>query len=111
MHMLYTLVRYLGVEYGSLGNVFNTLLMFTVCVCVCAWVCTRARVCVHAFTGELQYEFTLHLNVSILVIEGVIVCICGIQVKICNYKSVCESLELLGLTVGSWELYYVHSCM
>jgi len=33
-------------------------------------------VCVYSFTsGEVQYEFTLHLNVSILVIEGVMVCI------------------------------------
>jgi hypothetical protein len=31
---------------------------------------------VFTVTGcEVQYEFTLHLNVSILVIEGVLVCI------------------------------------
>jgi hypothetical protein len=61
-------------------------------------------------SGEVQYEFTLHFSVSILVIEGVKVCLlCEFQVKICNCKSVCESLELLGLIISSCKLYYVHS--
>jgi hypothetical protein len=64
-------------------------------------------------SGEIQYEFTQPLKVSILVIEGVLVCaLCEFEVKkMCNDKAVCESLEQLGLIIGSWELYYVHLCM
>ena len=44
-----------------------------------SWQClehTSQDQCVCKFTsGEVHYEFTLHLNVSILITEGVMVCI------------------------------------